>query len=151
GSKAFGGFWLSPDDIVPSLAGHPSGSHPLKSAMSDWVRATLVSRHDEAAMIRYGLELRGINSELHRSAKGSTEPWEVVVPARDADRARAALPAIWDAVLELPRAIRPDGSCPFCGYDNIGVPAHSPCPECGVHLSSVEARRAYRDGQHLER
>ncbi len=115
--------------------------------MSDWVRVTLVERHDEAGMIQYGLELRGIPARMRKSPRGSPEPWELVVAPSDADRALDALPGIWDAVLELPRAVRPDGTCPFCGYDNIGVPDTRPCPECGVHLSSVEARRAYRDGR----
>lgn len=115
--------------------------------MPDWAHVTLVERRDEAEMIRYGLELRGVHSTLRRAAKGSHAQWEIVVTSDDAQRAREAMPRIWDAVLELPRAIRPDGTCPFCDYNNIGVPATHPCPECGVHLSSVEARRAYRDGR----
>jgi len=115
--------------------------------MTDWVRVTLVQHQAEAGMIRYGLELRGIDADLRPAPSPSPEPWEIVVPHRYADRARDAMPRIWDAILELPRALRPDGTCPFCGYDNIGIPSTNPCPECGVHLSSIEARRAYRDGR----
>lgn len=115
--------------------------------MSDWVPLTLLRWGEEAEMIRYGLKIRGIESKLRNAPRGSREPLELLVEPRSADRARAALPLIWDAVLELPRALRPDGSCPFCGYDNVGVPADKPCPECGLELSSVEVRRAYRDGR----
>lgn len=118
--------------------------------MDEWVRATLVSRQDEAGIIRYGLEIRGIEARLRKSPKGSDEPLELAVAATDADRAKQALPLIWDALLELPRAIRADGTCPFCDYNNTGVPANHPCPECGADLSSVEARRAYRDGRGLK-
>lgn len=102
-------------------------------------------------MILYGLSIRGLHADKREAPRRAPEPWEILVAKDDEAMARSVLPTIWDAVLELPRAIRQDGSCPFCGYDNIGIPPDQPCPECGVHLASVAARRAYRDGRMLRR
>lgn len=117
--------------------------------MEDWIVLTHATRLDEVNSILYGLSLRGLKAAKREAPRRAPEPWEILIQQKDEPVARSALPSIWDAVLELPRAIRQDGTCPFCGYDNIGVPEDRPCPECGVHLSSVAARRAYRDGRTL--
>ncbi|RMH28163.1 MAG: hypothetical protein D6692_06365 [Planctomycetota bacterium] len=104
----------------------------------------------EANEVLYGLSLRGIRAQLRPSVRGGPDPWEVVVPSHSAQQARMSLAVIWDAVLNFDRALTPDGQCPFCGYDQRGVPRDRPCPECGVDLRSVEARRAYRDGRRPE-
>lgn len=115
--------------------------------MEDWTPLTRASRSDDVSMILYGLSIRGIKAQPRETPRRSRDPWEILVAPSDADRARAALPLIWDAVLDLPRAINPDGTCAFCGYDNSGLPPHQPCPECGIDLSSPDARRAHRDGR----
>ncbi len=115
---------------------------------------TVVSTADRQADVRlilYGLELRGIRGEARPAPRGSPDRWEIVVSGVLAERAAAAMPHIWDAMVELPAAATVDGRCAFCDYDLAGVP-DAPgralvCPECGADLRSVGARRAFRDGR----
>lgn len=102
-------------------------------------------------MLLYGFGLRGIVAHARDAESGSPDRWAILVDPAQAERARAAVEPIWAAILESDAARTPEGRCGFCGYDVSGVPAgrHKPliCPECGVDLRSVSARRAFRDGR----
>lgn len=112
---------------------------------------TTADRQADVRLILYALELRGIRGEARPAPRGSPDRWEIVVSGVLAERAAAAMPHIWDAMVELPPAATVAGRCAFCAYDLAGVP-DAPgrplvCPECGVDLRSVGARRAFRDGR----
>lgn len=115
---------------------------------------TTAPRESDARLVVYGLRLRGLRAES-RPGPIRSRALEIVVPADQADAARRVINDVWDAVFEHETAVRPDGTCPFCGYSVIGLP-RSPsgrlrCPECGVDLRSAEARLAARDGKTLRR
>lgn len=112
-----------------------------------WTEVTTARRRDDAASIAYGLRIRGIPAQTAPTVRPTPDPWCVIVPPEHAERAREAVPHTWDVVLEFPRAVTGDGLCAFCGYDVKALPHDLPCPECGVDLSSVEARRAVREGR----
>ncbi len=106
-------------------------------------------------MLLYGLRIRGIGAEAVETRARRGDRWAIVVEPLDAERARAAIGSVWDALFETEAAKGPDGRCGFCGYDMRGVPADADgrlwCPECGVDLRSLAARRAFRDGGRAPR
>lgn len=111
---------------------------------------TTADRAEDVRMLLYGLRIRAIDAEVvERSGRGG-DRWAIVVQLLDAERARAAIGPVWDAIFETEAAKDPDGGCGFCGYDMRGVPIGPDgvlaCPECGVNLRSLAARRAFRDG-----
>lgn len=115
------------------------------------VVVTTADRSEDVRMILYGLRLRGIPATARPARRGTRDPWEIVTDPAFAARAHAAIGVVWDAVFESARAVTEEGKCPFCGYSVLGVPDDHPCPECGVDLRSVEARRAFRDGAGVKR
>lgn len=114
-----------------------------------WVILTTADRIGDVRSILYGLSLRGIVAESRPAPSRRGDPYLIVVQATDLDRAQAAIGAVWDALFDTPRAVTPDGRCPFCGYPVLGLPRDAACPECGVNPDSVEARRAFRDGRRI--
>jgi hypothetical protein len=111
---------------------------------------TTADRADDVRMLLYGLRIRGIEAQAAETKARRGDRWAITVGAPDAERARAAIEGVWDAIFETDTARTPDGRCPFCGYDLLGVPVPARgalvCPECGVDLRSFGARRAFRDG-----
>jgi predicted Zn-ribbon and HTH transcriptional regulator len=118
---------------------------------------TGASTRDDVAQILYGLNLRGVRA--HSIEADEKQP-PTDIPGRKPDRflivldapnelqqriANESIDAIWDAILEQhPRAVTPSGHCSFCGYDIARLPRPTTCPECGVNVDSIEARRVMR-------
>lgn len=102
-------------------------------------------------MLLYGFRLRGIDAHAHDKAAGSADRWAILVDPAQAERALASVESVWAAILDTDSARTPDGRCVFCGYDLSGIPdtpgGNLICPECGVNLRSIEARRAWREGR----
>lgn len=101
-------------------------------------------------MLLYGLRIRGIEAWAAETRARRGDRWAIKVGPVDTERARAVIEGVWDAIFETDVARTPDGRCPFCWYDLLGVPVPVRgalvCPECGVDLRSCGARRAFRDG-----
>lgn len=114
-----------------------------------WVMLTSADRTSDVRSILYGLSLRGIVAESMPAPSRRGDPFLIVVRASDLDRAKSVIGLVWDALFDTPRAVTPDGRCPFCGYPVLGLPRDAACPECGVSPDSIEARRAYRDGRKI--
>ncbi len=97
----------------------------------------------QAAQIIYGLDLRGIASQITENPAKSSDPYAVVLIKGDERIARSAIESIWDTILEsTPRAMDINGNCFFCGYNTRGLLPPITCPECGHQLDSIAARRA---------
>jgi hypothetical protein len=111
---------------------------------------TTVHRTADVQLLLYGLRIRGIDAEA-RPGVGTRDAWSIVAAPDHAARAAEIIDAVWDAVLDFPLAVSPTGACAFCGYDVTGVPhlrgRPRHCPECGVDLASIAARRALREGR----
>jgi predicted Zn-ribbon and HTH transcriptional regulator len=118
---------------------------------------TSADSRDDAAQIMYGLHLRGVRSmQIENEDKIPLAPIPGTKPPRfliliDSDSelqwkiAQESLESIWDAILDQhPRAVTPSGHCSFCGYDVARLPRPTTCPECGVNIDSIAARRAMR-------
>ncbi|MCA9274787.1 MAG: hypothetical protein KDA29_02065 [Phycisphaerales bacterium] len=115
---------------------------------------TGASTRDEVAQILYGLSIRGVRASfIDNPSKDQPSSVPGAKPDRflvvlDSDKpiqrqiADESIEAIWDAILEqCPRAVTPSGHCSFCGYDLSRLPRPTVCPECGVDVDSIEARR----------
>lgn len=118
---------------------------------------TSADTRDDVAQIVYGLHLRGVrSSEVENDDK---IPYTLIPGARtprflillDSHNelqwqvAQDSIGAIWDAILDQhPRAATPKGHCSFCGYDISLLPRPTTCPECGVDVDSIAARRVVR-------
>jgi hypothetical protein len=110
---------------------------------------TTADRAEDVRMLLYGLRIREIEAHAVETGVRRGDRWAIVVGTADAERARRAIGAAWDAIFETDAARTPDGRCGFCRYDLRGVVSRESvlrCPECGVDLRSLAARRAYRDG-----
>ena len=121
-----------------------SPSRPDASA--DFVPLTTCDTHDEAALIRYGLKLRQIPSDLNvpRSSLLPTRaprPIGVRVPRESLKRAKGAIQYIAGAVHGDGVAITPDLRCAICGYDMTGLGSQTLCPDCGTALPSHRANK----------
>lgn len=113
---------------------------------------------DDVAQIIYGLHIRGVRSTSienddkipYSQIPGARQPRFLILIDSDNELqwqiAQDSIDAIWDAILdEHPRAATPSGHCSFCGYDIARLPRPTVCPECGVNVDSIEARRVMRD------
>lgn len=119
---------------------------------------TSASTRDDVAQIIYGLGIRGVRATSIENP--SRDPFSTI-PGAKADRFLIVMPepnelqrriadesidSIWDAILEdCDRAITESGHCSFCGYDVERLPRPTVCPECGVDVDSIAARRVVRD------
>lgn len=116
----------------------------------EWIVVSTADRESDVRLVLYGLRLRGIRAESRRT-NSRQSPWVIVAPSGQAETARRVIDDVWDAVFESETAITPQGTCPFCGYEVLGLPRNNagqlPCPECGVDLRSAGARLAVRDGK----
>ncbi len=116
------------------------------------------STRDDVAQIIYGLSIRGVRATFIDTP--SREPASGVPGAKpdrfmivlESDKpiqrriADESIGVIWDAILEqYPRAVTESGHCSFCGYDIARLPRPTVCPECGVNVDSIAARRVIRD------
>jgi predicted Zn-ribbon and HTH transcriptional regulator len=133
---------------VPSSQSQPGPERIITSA----------NNRDDVAQILYGLSIRGVKAS---TAENTDRNRTSTVPGSRPDRflivlnsestlqrqiADESIEAIWDAILEgTERAVTPSGHCSFCGYDIARLPRPTVCPECGVNVDSIEARRAIRD------
>lgn len=131
---------------------------PSREPESDDQRIiTSADTRDDVAQILYGLSLRGVRA--YEIEHGQNTPDNQIPGAKpprfliliDSDGAmprkiaQDSIGSIWDAILEQhPRAVTPSGHCSFCGYDVQRMPRPTVCPECGVDLDSIAARRAVR-------
>jgi len=119
---------------------------------------TSASTRDDVAQIVYGLHIRGVRSNAieneqkipYTQIPGAKPPRFLILIDSDNDIqwqiAQDSIDAIWDAILEQhPRAVTPSGHCSFCGYDIERLPRPTTCPECGVNVDSIEARRVMRE------
>lgn len=119
---------------------------------------TSADTRDDVAQILYGLSLRGVkaveveNEEKtpHSQIEGAKPPRFLILMETQNDLqwqiAQDSIKSIWDAILEQhPRAVTPSGHCSFCGYDVERLPRPTVCPECGVEIDSIAARRVVRD------
>lgn len=119
---------------------------------------TCASTRDDVAQIIYGLHIRGVRSNAieneqkipYTQIPGAKPPRFLILIDSDNDIqwqiAQDSIDAIWDAILEQhPRAVTPSGHCSFCGYDIERLPRPTTCPECGVNVDSIEARRVMRE------
>ena len=119
---------------------------------------TSASARDDVAQILYGLSIRGVRADAienteraqHNGLAGSKPDRYLIVLADEnplqSRIARESIISIWDAILEQhPRAVTLDQCCSFCGYNLAGLPRPTVCPECGVDVDSIAARRAMRD------
>ncbi len=108
--------------------------------------------------ILYGLSIRGVRAyaigNADKRLTGESMPDRpdrsliVLESASELKRKIAfeSVGAIWDAILEeYERAVTGEGRCAFCGYDVNRLPGPITCPECGVNLDSISARRALRE------
>jgi len=113
----------------------------------------LTTANDQAdvAQIIYGLSIRGIRAKVLETHKKRGDRFQVVLESPTPIQLRIAeesIASIWDAILdEYERAVTLSGHCSFCQYDVAGLPRPTTCPECGVNLDSIAARRAMRDGK----
>lgn len=108
---------------------------------------TTASEPRDIDQILYGLYLRGVRAQKIPSKVKGSDKFDIVIDPRFAFIAHEAIDPIWDAILEeIPRAVTLNGMCGFCGYDVRALPKPTVCPECGVNLDSLDARRALRDG-----
>ncbi|MHA7812321.1 MAG: hypothetical protein ACX94C_02850 [Phycisphaerales bacterium] len=118
---------------------------------------TSADTRDDVAQILYGLSLRGVkaveveNEEKtpHSQIEGAKPPRFLILMETQNDLqwqiAQDSIKSIWDAILEQhPRAVTPSGHCSFCGYDVERLPRPTICPECGVDVDSIAARRVVR-------
>jgi len=119
---------------------------------------TSASTRDDVAQIVYGLHIRVVRSNAieneqkipYTQIPGAKPPRFLILIDSDNDIqwqiAQDSIDAIWDAILEQhPRAVTPSGHCSFCGYDIERLPRPTTCPECGVNVDSIEARRVMRE------
>jgi len=116
---------------------------------------TTTNKVSDVTQIIYGLSIRGvragmIESDTRKSSDGKrVDPYQIVLDAPTAIQKQIAhdsIKGIWDAILdEYERAVNLSGRCYFCEYDVNGLPRPTVCPECGVDLDSIQARRAMRD------
>lgn len=122
---------------------------------------TSADTRDDAAQIIYGLHIRGVRSaEIENEDKipysripGARVPRYLILIDSESELqwkiAQDSIDSIWDAILEQhPRAVTGDGRCAFCGYDVARLPRPTVCPECGVDVDSIAARRVVRDRRH---
>ena len=118
---------------------------------------TSADTRDDVAQILYGLSLRGVKAvEVENEGKVTLAPIEgakvprfLILIEKDNELqwqiAQDSIQSIWDAILEQhPRAVTPSGHCSFCGYDVEKLPRPTICPECGVDIDSIAARRVVR-------
>lgn len=118
---------------------------------------TSADTRDDVAQILYGLSLRGVkaveveNEEKtpHSQIEGAKPPRFLILIETQNELqwqiAQDSISSIWDAILEQhPRAVTPSGHCSFCGYDVERLPRPTICPECGVDIDSIAARRVVR-------
>ncbi len=119
---------------------------------------TSASTRNDVAQILYGLSIRGVRADAIDNP--SRDPI-CDIPGAKPDRfliihtsdnqmqqriALESIDAIWDAILEdCERAVTMSGHCSFCGYDVERLPRPTVCPECGVDIDSIVARRIVRD------
>ena len=119
---------------------------------------TSADTRDDVAQILFGLSLRGVraididnNDRIpHSDIEGAKPPRFLILIESHNDLqwqiAQDSLHSIWDAILEEhPRAVTMSGHCSFCGYDVERLPRPTVCPECGVDIDSIAARRVVRD------
>lgn len=119
---------------------------------------TSASRKSDIDQILYGLSIRGVRAEAIDNPDkapfcdipGAKPDKKLVVhSAKDPLQIRIAkdsIDAIWDAILEnCERAVTESGHCSFCSYDIARLPRPTVCPECGVDVDSLAARRVVRD------
>jgi len=119
----------------------------------DLVFSAANKQHDAAQLI-YGLELRGVRVKSVFTPGGKDGAYQIVLLSPTPIQTRIAqesLIPIWNAILEeYPRAINESGCCYFCDYDVSSLPKPTTCPECGINVDTIEARRAMRDGRKLK-
>ncbi len=124
---------------------------------------TTANDQADVAQIIYGLSIRGVHAKVLESPSKQGGKRENKRGGKRADKfqivlesptpiqlriAKESIASIWDAILdEYERAVTLDGHCSFCRYDVAGLPRPTTCPECGVNLDSIDARRAMRDGR----
>ena len=117
----------------------------VPSAIGDLANRILTA---DADMIVYGLSLRSIPAQARPAGPGTAPgvrragPFgdiDVLVPRSDLERARIALPYIWDGIRGRlgEQAVL---QCPACGYDLSAVPQGRVCPECGTDPRETHPR-----------
>lgn len=119
---------------------------------------TSASTRSDVAQILYGLSIRGVRADsIENPSKdppsdipgAKPDRFLIILHAVDTLQRRIAsesIDSIWDAILEdCDRAVTGSGHCSFCGYDVERLPRPTVCPECGVDVDSIAARRVVRD------
>ena len=103
----------------------------------------------DVSQILYGLSIRGVRAKAVESRAKNTDLYTIVLESPTLIQRQVAnesIDGIWDAILEeYDRAVTLNGHCYFCRYDATNLPQPTICPECGMNLDSIEARRAMRD------
>ena len=118
---------------------------------------TSADTRDDVAQIIYGLQIRGVRASHalnntktpHTDIEGAKPPRFLILMDSDNELqwqiAKDSIESIWDAILDQhPRAVTMSGHCSFCGYDIERLPRPTTCPECGVKVDSIAARRVIR-------
>jgi len=114
---------------------------------------TTANNQPDVAQILYGLSIRGVRAKAIETSEKKTDRYRIVLETPgflQSQIAAESIESIWNAILdEYARAVTVGGHCYFCQYDVTGLPRPTTCPECGINLDSIDARRAMRDGRKL--
>ncbi len=119
------------------LAKDPLTLVPLMNARNEFEGATIVEAlraHGFAAVVH------GTSAMMLQAYTASTMPVRVMIPREQREAAAAALEEIraeaksidWSEVSGDVEPVGPgELCCENCGYDLVGLPAGTVCPECG--------------------
>lgn len=126
-------------------------AQPVPNPIPQSLVITTVHKESDVPQIIYGLSIRGVRAKAVYNEHKEGDRFQIVHDSPNPSPihiqiAKDSVDGIWDAILEeYPRAVTMNAHCYFCQYDVSTLPLPVTCPECGIELDTLKARRAMRD------